>query len=215
MGLGCSHLGHATVWPGAPRPGPNYAMGCTLFLLSWLIVCPSCIDLSLDLLLCMIMGLLGNCCCGHPALSPRGYQLPARARGTSSPAVSASRVFFKVLIAGKPKLAGGSGGPGVHAAKAKFVVFLPDLTLGSPVEVRKIADSFCTKPDLNQSFPWAQKSYLTFFSPLCWFYSMQGSSTPVYLQSTLVRKKEKTPDSWPCIPGGEVKQLDLAFRIDR
>ena len=127
--------------------------------------------------------LLGGGRCGYP-------QLLAHARGTSSSAVSASRVFHKALMVGKPQLAGGSEGPGVRAVKAKVVFFLPDWTLGSPAEVRKIADSFCTKPDSNQSLPWAQKSYLMFFSPLCYFYSMQGSSKPVYLQSTLMRKKK-------------------------
>lgn len=76
-------------------------------------------------------------------------QLLAHARGTSSPAVSASCVFYKAIVVATPKLAGGSGSPGVCAAKAKIAVFLPDLTLGSPVEVRKNAGSFCTKPDSN------------------------------------------------------------------
>lgn len=90
-------------------------------------------DLSLDLLLCMIMGLLEVSCCGHLALSPHlgtggrcgDVQLLACTRETSSPAISASRVFYEALMVGNPKLAGGSRHPGVHAAKAKVVVFLP------------------------------------------------------------------------------------------
>lgn len=165
-------------------------------------VCPSCIDLSLDLLLCMIMGLLRICCCGHPALSPClgtggqcGYpQLLARTRGASSPAVSASRVFYEALTVGNPKLAGGSGCPGVHAVKAKVIFFLSDLILGSPVEVRKTADSLFTKPDLNQSFPWAQKSYLVFFSPSCCFYSTQARFKQASLSSKYPdEEKRKNP----------------------
>lgn len=40
---------------------------------------------------------------------------------------------------GNPKLAGGSGDPGICDVEAKVVFCLPDLTVGPPVEVRKIA----------------------------------------------------------------------------